>query len=184
VDLKSGQDTIRDAAIGAFVYRLAPSFGGSYARFTAERNGDQVSLITAEEQKLIRALRMDSEKLITSAIQGERSEEAVDLTGIDIKAEVEELEPEIKLRWYKWLKDPAMEGYQTDVGRKEYYESLRGLGGLEEADEEDLMEEDESFRGSDDLEEVDERENSTEEKGKVDTDSLGMIAPLSAIFHC
>jgi hypothetical protein len=67
----------------------------------------------AEERKLIQALHMDPEKLINTVMLGERLKEEVDLTGVDIKSEMEELKPLIKSMWLKWGKYKEKKRYSN-----------------------------------------------------------------------
>jgi len=149
--------TPSDAAVGAFVYRLAPSFGGSYARFTRERNGAHAALVMAEEQTLVQALHLDSDQLIDAVMAGEGPREAADLTGVDIKADMEELEPVIKLAWYGWLRDGGYTEHWDDLTEEEQAASF--------SDSDDAVDQDTLENLKDELEDLEEKEGNTNHLG-------------------
>ena len=112
------QDTVRDAAIGVFVYRLAPAFGGSYEHFTREQGGKRAALVHMEKQNLVRALRMDPVEIVEEVREG-RVADLIDLTGVEVDAEVQGLESRIKPAWVGWFMDGTTRDLRKDLTEEE-----------------------------------------------------------------
>lgn len=80
---------------------------GSYSALKELDGDDQKRKIEKAEADLIRALHVDPNLLISEPQDEDKVRNAVDLTNVDIKAEMKKLEPEISKRWSKLNRDWA-----------------------------------------------------------------------------
>jgi hypothetical protein len=96
------QDAVHDAAVSSFVYKLASIAGGMRSRLSSEMDNDMTTRVNAAEEELVRTLHADPILLASETADDDSVRAMVNLTNVDVKAEIEKLKPEIEHWWFEW----------------------------------------------------------------------------------